>query len=488
MPSAQLCVTVAADDAAELRRQRDEASEAGADLVELRLDAMGRPDVAAALEGRRSPVIVTCRPKWEGGAFEGAEEDRLKILTDALTAGAEYVDVEFSARFDSLMHSTNGRRVVLSMHDFSGVPGDLGARVRAMRAVGAEVIKVAVLAQSLCDNLALLDLRDDTLPAVFIGMGPCGTPSRILPNHFGSAWTYAGDGHAPGQIPVSRMLNEFRMREISNQTALYGIVGYPLGHSISPAMHNAVFRAAGVDAVYLPMPAANADDFLEFARHMRVRGASVTIPFKVDLFQRADVSDDLSRSVGAINTLKRHHTKWMGRNTDVNGFLAPLRGRVQLRGLRAAILGAGGAARAVAVALSSAGAEVSVYGRNHERAAEVARLIGRKPSQRDQPPPGSWELLVNATPVGTFPNPDQTPFPGGKFDGHVVYDLVYNPAETRFLQEAIAAGCETIGGLDMLVAQAEEQSDWWIGKRPPAGLMKQAALERLGRLQEAGVR
>ena len=437
MSSPRLCITVAGPDMTALRRQRDDASAQGADLVELRLDLVGDPDVAGALEGRRTPVIVTCRAQWEGGGFKGSEAERLAILQAALAQGADYVDVEYKAGFDALIHSTRGKRIVVSMHDFDGVPGDLPARVRAMRSTGAEIVKVAVMTRSLFDNLSLLDLRDAASRSVFVGMGPCGLPTRLLPAHFGSQWSYAGDGHAPGQVPAERMLKEFRFREITDRTALYGIAGYPLAHSISPAMHNAAFCAAGVDAVYVPMPAASADDFLEFAKALHVRGASVTIPYKVDLFKRVDAADQVSTQVGAVNTLKRHQTKWLGRNTDVSGFLAPLRGRLQLRGMRAAVLGAGGAARAVAVALFTSGAEVSVYARNSDRAAEVLRLVNRKPTGLALPPPKSWDLIVNATPLGTFPDVERSPFPAGAFDGKMAYDLVYNPQETRFLKDEI---------------------------------------------------
>ena len=376
MSSPLLCVTIAAPTTAELRQGRDAV--AGADLVELRLDHVRDPDVAAALAGRRAPVILTCRSKAEGGEFQGSETERQRILADALRLGAEYVDVEFSAGFDDLIRSTGGKRIILSMHDFDGVPGDLPARVRAMRGAGAEVVKVAVFARSLWDNLALLDLRDGSSKSVFIGMGPAGVPTRLLAAHFGSAWSYAGDGYAPGQISSGQMINEFGFRHVTAQTAIYGLAGSPLTHSISPSMHNAAFRAAGVDAVYVPMPASSADDFLAFANALHVRGASVTIPFKVDLFKKADAVDDLSKRVGAINTLKRHQSKWMARNTDVSGFLAPLRDRLKLRGARAAVLGAGGAARAVAVALASSGADVRVYARNQSRAEEVARTANGK--------------------------------------------------------------------------------------------------------------
>ena len=208
-----------------------------------------------------------------------------------------------------------------------------------------------------------------------------------------------------------------------------------------------------------------------------MQGVSITIPYKVDLFQRADDMDEMSRRVGAVNTYRSDGLRWEARNTDVTGFLAPLEGRLNLRGARAAILGTGGAARAVAVALASAGSVVTVYGRNRGRAKDVAALAGGTASAFPVAEK-SWDLLVNTTPVGMFPNIDETPFEGA-FEGRVVYDLVYNPMETRLLKEAAAAGCDVIGGLDMLVAQAEDQSEWWIGKRPPAGLMREAALRFL---------
>jgi 3-dehydroquinate dehydratase / shikimate dehydrogenase len=478
-----LVIVASAPTMAELRRRRDAAALAGADLVELRLDSVADPDVSAALAGRKSPVIVTCRPEWEGGAFKDSEAERRRMLECALQQGAEYVDVESKAAFASdLIAATGGKRIVLSSHDFAGVPTDLIERVRGMRAAGAEIVKVAVMARSLSDNIHLLQL-ERAANTVLIGMGAAGAPSRVLAAHFHSLWSYAGEGYAPGQISAARMLEEFRFREITDQTAIYGVVGSPLTHSVSPAMHNAAFRAAGIDAVYLPMVASSAEDFTIFATALGVQGVSITIPYKVALFERADHADDLSRKVGAVNTYRRDALRWEARNTDVSGFLAPLKGRLDLRGARAAILGAGGSARAVAVALASAGSVVTVYGRNRGKAKDVAALAGGAVAAFPVAA-NSWDLLVNTTPVGMFPNVDDTPFEGA-FDGRVVYDLVYNPMETRLLKEAAVAGCQTLGGLDMLVAQAEDQSEWWIGKRPPAGLMKQAALGavRLGEVR-----
>ncbi len=475
----RLCVTVTAATTAELRRRRDAVRDA--DLVELRIDSVSDPDVAGALRDRRRPVIVTCRPAWEGGEFKGDEAARRLLLSQALELGAEYVDIEWKADFRPSIQATAGPRLVLSSHDFSGVPDDLSERVRAMRATGAEIIKVAVTATRLSDCLLLKALAADGPPArhVFIAMGEAGIATRVLPGRFGSAWSYAGALVGVGQLSEEDLIGTYRFRDVTDATDLYGVVGSPVSHSVSPAMHNAAFRAAKRDAVYLPMAAADADDFLTFAQAMGVRGASVTIPFKRALFERADETYAVARRIGALNTLRRIEGRWAGDNTDAAGFLQPLQERgVALSGLRASILGAGGSARAVAVGLAASGANVIVHARDRSRAEEVASAVSGEAGPWP-PPPGSWDLLVNCTPVGMHPHVGESPMAADALTGAMVYDLVYNPAETRLLRDAARAGCRTIGGLDMLVAQAQEQFRWWTGERPEPGVMRMAATRRL---------
>lgn len=479
MARALLCVTVTAPTTAELRRRRDEV--AGADLIELRLDTVADPNVAGALAGRRTPVIVTCRPTREGGQFAGSEDERRRLLREAVNLGADYVDVEWRARFDDLLADTGGRRIVLSMHDFEGVPADLAAQVQAMRSTGADVVKVAVATRRLADCVALLDLGAQASRRgglVVIGMGEHGLATRVLAARFGSAWTYAGPIADVGQLDAATLAKEYRFASISEATAVYGIVGGSVAHSVSPAMHNAAFAASRIDAVYLPLPAESADDFVAFGKAIGIKGASITIPHKVTLFDRVDEVYAVARRIGAINTIRCEGSRWVGGNTDAEGFLEPLRQRVALKGVRASILGAGGAARAVAVALVSTGATVRIHARDRQRAQDVATLtsadVGEWP-----PAPSTWDLLVNTTPVGMYPQAGDTPVPRQSLTGRWVYDLVYNPPLTRLLQEADAAGCQTIGGLDMLVAQAQEQFQWWTGSRPPAGIMREAALRRL---------
>ena len=266
MNTSLLCETVTGATLAELTRARDAAD--AADLVELRLDGVSDLDVAGALAGRRTPVIVTCRPTWEGGRFDASEAERRAVLQRAFDLGAEYVDIEWKAGFDTLI-AAHHDRVIVSSHDFSGVPPDLSSRVHAMHETGAAVIKVAVTAARLTDTLPLVDITTGH-DAVVIGMGDAGVPSRLLASRFGSRWTYAGNGTAPGQVPARRMLEQFRFRDIGRDTSIFGVIGDNALRSPSPAMHNAAFAAAGMDAVCVPLPAADFADFLTFADAMCV--------------------------------------------------------------------------------------------------------------------------------------------------------------------------------------------------------------------------
>ena len=456
----------------EVRRARDAA--AGADLVEVRLDGVDRPDVAGALEGRLRPVIVTCRPRWEGGAFDGPEEARRRILTEAIAAGAEFVDVELRAEFAAdVIRLRRGHGVIVSMHEFKGPPADIGAAVRCLRSTGAEVVKFAMTAGTLTETLPLFDIGRQADPSsdsqghVLIAMGPRGAHTRVLAARLQNRWTYAGDA-APGQMPPARLLGEFGFRRIRGNSSLYAVVGSPIDHSLSPAMHNAGFAATGRDAAYIALDAHDAGDFVTFARAIGLRGASITAPFKVPMMAHLDEIEPLAAEVGAVNTLTITDGRWLGSNTDVAGFLAPLAGRMALRGTRAAVLGAGGAARAVAVALKREGAHVRVCARRADQAQEVAALAGVS-AGAFPPPPGSWDVLVNATAIS-----DHSPMEGVRLDGEIVFDLVYAPGETPLVRQAREAGCWTIGGIEMLIAQAERQFETWTGAAPPPGLFRQA--------------
>lgn len=452
------------------------------DMVELRLDGVADLDVARALHGRRVPAVVTCRAMWEGGHFDGSEEDRRAILQSALAQGAEFVDVEWRAvdgqstgvSFRDLLQPSP-ERIVVSSHDFDGIPADLESRVRAMRATGAGTVKVAVNVGRVSDTLCLKPIAKDG-PAVVIGMGESGVPSRLLASRYGSRWTYAGDGVAPGQLPARQMIESYGFKRVGSSTRIFGVVSTNALHSFSPVMHNAAFQAAGIDGVYVPLPTSDFADFIAFAEGIGIEGVSVTIPFKLDALRAAQSSDVLTEKVGAANTLRRRQGVWQATNTDVDGFLEPLRVQWQrpLADVRASVLGAGGAARAVIVALSSNGARVTVHARREEQARELASTFSVA-SGPFPPAPGSWDVLINCTPLGGASLRSASPMPEGAFTGSLVYDLTYGAADAPLLRDARAAGLATIDGLAMLVAQAERQFEWWTGQRPERGVMERAA-------------
>jgi 3-dehydroquinate dehydratase/shikimate dehydrogenase len=327
--------------------------------------------------------------------------------------------------------------------------------------------------------LVALSARVAGEPVVLLGMGPRGLATRVLASRLGSAWTYAGGEAGVGQLPAAKMIDEFHVRRVTDKTDVFGIVGSPVIHSLSPVMHNAGFVEAGIDAVYVPLDAADADDALQGAALFNLIGLSVTAPLKVDLMSRVGRVDAVAARVGALNTLRRAGDGWEATNTDVAGFLAPLKSGTMLHGRLVTILGAGGAARAAAVALSDAGASVSVSARRPDAAAAIAAL-GRGTVTPFPPPPGSWQVLVNTTPVGMAGAGDESPIdPRLLAGGSLVYDLVYWPPMTRLMSDAQRAGCRTLGGLPMLVAQAERQFEWWTGVTPRAGLFAETARARL---------
>lgn len=464
---------------AELRRDREAA--ARADLIELRLDGLEEPDPGAALAGRRRPAVVTCRPRWDGGRFEGGEDERRRILEAALEAGAEYVDVEWGAPFRDDLLTRCPDRIVLSWHGSGGVPSDLTERVRAMLATGAARAKMAVLVGRLAD-LSILAACGRQHGAsgrlVLVGMGEAGVATRVLPSRFGSVWTYAGDV-AAGQLSLERLLDEFRIRSVGPGTRVYGVVGRSVRRSVSPAMHNAAFAVAKVDAVYLPLETEAFEDVDASRTVLGLEGCSVTAPHKLAAARASVSRDSVVLRLDAANTLRWSQSLagWESTNTDLEGFLAPL-ADLELGGLRATVVGAGGAARAVVAGLTDREARVTVRARDATRARLVAEPFGAGWGPLPVTP-GTWDLLVNAIPAESRPDGVSSPVEGTALDGRLVYDLAYHPAETPLLAEARRRGCTTIGGLDMLVAQGARQFEWWTGQQAPTEVMREAAARRL---------
>ena len=481
-----LCVSVAVGTVEEARETLHAPTRAF-DVAELRLDFTSEPSLRQLLDGRPCPVIVTNRPAREGGHWTGDERQRLALLEEADRLGADFVDVELDARPN---FRRQGRaRLIVSYHNFQRTPPDIARIARRIEATDADIVKVATMANSLTDNLTILEvLRSARKPTIALTMGEHGHVSRVLGPKFGAFLVYASTGEgrqlAPGQVPIAQMLSLYRFRQIGPDTRVYGVIANPVAHSMSPAIHNAAFAHCGVDAVYLPFRVDDPADFIPPFRSIPVSGYSVTIPHKQAVIPLLDEIQPLARKIGAVNTIAERDGRLYGSNTDwsaalraVESALAPGEG---IEGRRVLMLGAGGAARAIAFGLAERGCRLVVANRTVSRAERLAAELGCEFVPLDQAPAVPYDVLVNATSVGMHPDVDPTPMPReGLRPGTIVFDSVYNPIETRLLREARQAGCKVVNGLEMFVNQAVEQFELWTEQSAPREVMRSVVEERL---------
>ncbi|NWG14820.1 MAG: shikimate dehydrogenase, partial [Acidobacteria bacterium] len=470
------------------------------DIVEIRADFIRDLNLPVLLREKPCPVIFTLRPRGEGGEYVGSEFSRIETLVEAASLGADWVDVEYSAFWRGVLGTVERRKVILSHHDFHETPRSLDSLIDEMRETGARIIKIATTARGLADNLvvanALKHAAARGVELCALAMGPRGIPSRILGPSWGSWTTFAslpgGEPTADGQIPADQLVELYRIRRIRPETRLFGVLGKPLAHSLSPHLHNAVFANQERDAVYIPLEAADIEDFVRFSEVVPIEGASVTIPFKEPVHELAASISVEANQTGAVNTLLHRGGAWHGENTDVEGFLRPLRKRTRVGRLRTIVLGAGGAARAVVCGLASRGGAVCVVARDPAKARRLAEKFGVEHAAWSEIRNMSWDLLVNTTPVGMYPNTDESPVPADWLVGRWVYDLVYNPKETKLLKDASRKGCRVVYGTEMFLAQAVKQQQLWFGARPPEGIMQEALEKALegagaGRVQQEAV-
>ena len=459
-----------------------------ADLAELRLDAMHEFDLARLLAAPPCPVIVTYRPKREGGLYEGPEEARLEALRQAARLGARYIDVEHDAL--AALGDVPPAKVIVSYHNHERTPDDLADIHARLARTGAAVVKVAALANHILDTAAVLRiLRDARVPTIALSMGPRGLLTRILAPKFGALLTYAAAGSgpeaAPGQVSAEDMRGLYRVDRIGPQTRVYGVMADPVGHSLSPRIHNAAFAELGLDAVYLPLwVEGNPAAFVRAMREFAFDGYSVTIPHKAAVMAAVDEIEPTAHKIGAVNTLlRRPDNTLFATNTDWTAGLAAIEavvGRTWLRGKRALMVGAGGVGRAMAFALKHRAAHVTLTDIDAARARTLAIEVGAKVCPIQDLAGQACDILLNCTPIGMHPMTDASPAPRRMLHkGLVVYDAVYNPPQSRLLREARAAGCRTVPGIDHFVRQAVEQFELWTGRPAPVETMRRVVIEAL---------
>jgi 3-dehydroquinate dehydratase / shikimate dehydrogenase len=480
-----LCLTSRTLDgaAAALERERGRV-----DLAELRADQLAPeelPHIPAFAASRRESLILTVRLPRDGGAWRGTEQERAALIARSLASDRfRFVDLEEGVDPPSLGPAiSRGLRVIRSIHDFSGVPEGIPATLRRLGSGGA-VAKLAAMPRGCADFARLLEgVRDARAQGaaedfVVLGMGEYGLPTRVLATRLGSLHTYCSDGvlpGAPGQITPRELHGLYRFGSLTASAQVYGVIGNPVAHSKSPEIHNAGLEALGLDAVYLPFLVDDVGAFLRVAELLGVSGVSVTVPHKLAVIPHLRRLDASVSRTGACNTMVREPGGWYGTNTDLEGFLAPLRreaGPAVGASMRATVIGAGGASRAVSRALVEAGVQALVLNRTPEGARRIAEELGCAwgPLGREgaRLAGGYADLFVQTTSCGMEPHETCDPLPEYRFGGsELVYELVYRPRVTRLLARAIDAGCRWIGGIEMLQEQARGQFRLFTGTPYP---------------------
>jgi len=487
---AGICAVVAAPDAREFRRLV-RAALRETPTVELLLDWLANDrerEAALAWLKRFTPknaaFLATCRRRVGGGEFAGAPEEELFWLKKAQEAGCTWCDLEVET-LGELPGKTVPRqglppKVMLSIHDFRRTP-KLPDRLKLI-AGGVDAAKVAAMSRTLSDATRLLRLARGTERVVVVPMGEVGLPARILALREGSALLYApvASATAPGQVNLREIKELYRAHQLTHKTRVYGVIGNPISHSLSPLLHNTGYVAARKDAVFLPFLVEDLRDFLKAIYELGVAGFSVTIPFKQKIFGYLDECEPLAEEIGAVNTVTvRRNGKLAGSNTDYVGVLRALNRKLKIKGSRIAIYGAGGAARATAFALAKAGAEVLVCARRENTARALARAVHGGVLKRASLRREKFDAIVNTTPVGMYPHKDATPLTAAELNCKLLMDLVYRPLNTNLLRMASARGIRTISGVEMFLAQGLAQWELWMGTPAPGAAMRNAILHSL---------
>jgi 3-dehydroquinate dehydratase/shikimate dehydrogenase len=448
--------------------------------IELRLDWLAshteRQKLCAWLGGRRilATFIATCRRKAAGGRFTGDVAQQLVILQRAVQAGCSWCDLETETAYtfqpETLRAFLRPAKFMIYFHDFARTPPGLTRLIRRMENWGADIAKFATLARDLSEGLRVLSLARRKRNRIAIPMGDAALPLRILALRHGAALAYApaGPATAPGQVPLETLLHTYRADNLSRRTRVYAVIGNPIGHSLSPLLHNTGFQARRLDAIYLPFLVKDLSDFLENLGALEISGFSVTLPHKHTILRRLDDCDPLAAEIGAVNTVVvRGGGKLYGYNTDFVGVLRALERRMPLAGSRVLLLGAGGAARAVAFALARGGSLVSVCSRRPAQARTLARAVGGEVVARHHLRREFFDAIINATPVGMFHRSHVSPLAPGELNCRMVMDLIYRPRKTRLLRLAKRCGIATISGVEMFLAQGTAQWEIWTGLRAP---------------------
>jgi len=527
----RLCIPITARTYDDMAADVHDACRAGADTIELRLDylreynANAIHDAIIKAHHAGAEIIVTCRIASEGGHYDGDESTRIDWLHQAGQDGADFIDCEYEAWCKSpalqqkigeicSVNKDSNRvhpQLILSKHDFEKTPDDLDTLMTKLRAKSCHIVKMVCRAETITDALRMLDTLREPIqshPTIALSMGEAGAMTRILAKKFDAFLTFASltadKQSAPGQPTFADMRKIYRYDAIRQDSRTYGVIGCPVAHSMSPAILNASFDAINYNGVYLPMRvepgyealAAFLDGCISrpwFGLH----GCSVTIPHKHNLLRYAQTHgghiEPLAQRIGAANTLcivpgKRDDgsdAKVSVYNTDYRGALDALCDGMgcspeELGERTVAVLGAGGASRAVVAGLRDYGCNTTIYNRTEEKAQALAQEFGAKALPWDTRLRTTADVIVQCTSIGMWPNVDDAPLPSSSLSQRqVVFDTIYNPIETQLLREARDKGCRTIDGVEMFVRQAAAQFEHWTRQAAPTDLMREVVIANL---------
>ncbi len=491
-----ICVSIGRGRHRHMIAEQRHLVEQGAQLIELRLDYINGPvNIRRLITDRPSPVIISCRREGDGGKFTGHEQQRQILLRTAIAEGVEYVDLEEDVA-GSIPRFGSTKRII-SFHDFHKTPDDLEAIHARLCKFDPDVVKICTMANHPQDNLRILQLVGGSkVPMVGLCMGDIGIPSRLLTGRFGAPFTYATFHHeralAPGQLSFDQMKNIYHYDDITAETEVFGVVADPVGHSLSPLIHNTAFHHLGLNQVYLPfrVPREDLASFIADAPQLGVRGLSITIPHKELVVGQLAKADEAVRGIGACNTVVYEESRPSGFNSDYTAAMESLEAAIReangdaqasLKGVKALILGAGGVGKAVAFGLVRRKADVTVTDIAPRHAQELARRFNCRTVEWSLRHSVPTELLINCTPVGMHPNVDETPFEKAHLrTSMIVFDAVYNPENTLLIKDARSRDCRVITGVDMFVRQAAIQFQHFTGREGPADLMRQVVRRAIG--------
>jgi 3-dehydroquinate dehydratase/shikimate dehydrogenase len=494
-PFEHVCVVVGRTRHKMVQAEIQEAARQGARLIEVRLDYLAKaPDFKRLLADKPCPLVATVRRPAEGGKWSGTEEARQSLLRQCIVSGFDWVDLETDVA-DLIPRFGKVKRIV-SYHNMREVPADLEKIHEKICQQDADVVKLAVRATQVGDGVRVLNLmKDPPMPTVALAMGDLGMPTRLLGARLGAPFTYAAfnkeRGIAPGLFSFDELRRLYFYEQIDAETKVFGVIGDPVGHSLSPLLHNHAFRHLGINAVYLPfrVPRGELAAFLKAYEQIPVQGYSVTIPHKEAAAELAQHKDDTVHVTKAANTLVRGDDGFRAYNTDYQGVLETLQANlppgpdntpVRLESLTALVVGAGGIARSVAHALHRAHAPVTITNRTTKRAHELAAEVGCRTVEWDARHSVLCDLLINCTPVGMHPNLDESPMHHSYFkEGLTVFDTIYTPETTLMVKEAKSRGAHIITGVDLFVRQAALQFKLFTGREAPLEFMRQLAKRAL---------